>query len=209
MDEYEDLLTRNPIWIRRTREIGILPLQTALDLGVTGPNLRASGMGWDLRKEHPYSGYENYEFDIPVGRVGDVYDRYLVRIKEMRQSNRIVQQGLDRLPEGPVLAELPAVVLPQKERVLTGMEELIQQFMIVTEGIRPPKGEVYQSIEAPKGELGFYIISEGDPCPYRLRIRSPSFVNLQAIPHLTKGLLVADVVAVIASLDPIMGEVDR
>lgn len=209
MDEYEDLLTQNPIWLQRTREIGILPLQTALDLGVTGPNLRASGMGWDLRKEHPYSGYEDYEFDIPVGRVGDVYDRYLVRIEEMRQSNRIVQQGLDRLPEGPVLAELPAVVLPQKERVLTGMEELIQQFMIVTEGIRPPKGEVYQSIEAPKGELGFYIISEGEPCPYRLRIRSPSFVNLQAIPQLTVGLLVADVVAVIASLDPIMGEVDR
>ncbi len=209
MDEYEDLLTQNPIWLQRTRDIGILPLQTALDLGVTGPNLRASGMGWDLRKEHPYSGYEDYEFDIPVGRVGDVYDRYLVRIEEMRQSNRIVQQGLDRLPEGPVLAELPAVVLPQKERVLTGMEELIQQFMIVTEGIRPPKGEVYQSIEAPKGELGFYIISEGEPCPYRLRIRSPSFVNLQAIPQLTVGLLVADVVAVIASLDPIMGEVDR
>ncbi len=210
VDEYEKLLTENPIWLRRTREVGILNVDVAIGLGVSGPNLRASGKDWDLRKVSPYCGYEKYLFDVPVGQVGDVYDRYLVRMEEMRQSNRILEQALRSIPAGPVVTEnLPGVVLPEKERVLTGMEELIHQFMVITEGIRPPRGEVYHSIEAPKGELGFYIVSEGEARPHRLRIRSPSFMNLQAIPAIATGGLVADVVAVIASLDPVMGEVDR
>ncbi len=209
LDEIDGLLTGNRIWIKRTQGIGVISAEDAVALSLTGPNLRGSGVAYDLRKTHPYSGYENYEFDVPVGEAGDVYDRYLVRMEEMRQSIRILSQALDRLPEGPIDIDDPKVVLPKKERVLQKMEELIQQFMIVTEGFHPPAGEVYHAIEAPKGELGFYIKSEGDKSPYRLYIRSPSFIGLQAIETMSVGGLLSDLIAVIASLDPVMGEVDR
>ncbi len=209
LDEYEKLLTKNKIWVDRTQGVGVLEPKDAIDLGVTGPNLRASGVEWDLRKARPYSGYETYDFDIPIGTTGDVYDRYLVRIEEMRQSVKIAMQAADRMPGGPICVDDPKLVLPPKESVVTKMEELIHQFIIVTEGFEAPVGEVYHAIEAPKGELGFYIVSDGGPSPHRMKIRSPSFINLQALPGLAVGSLISDVVAIIASLDPVMGEVDR
>ncbi|HEY3176784.1 MAG TPA: NADH dehydrogenase (quinone) subunit D [Candidatus Polarisedimenticolia bacterium] len=209
LDEYETLLTKNRIWVERTQGVGVLPLADALELGVTGANLRASGFEWDLRKARPYSGYEQFDFDIPIGTTGDVYDRYLVRIEEMRQAVRICKQAVRTMPGGPICVDDPKLVLPPKEDVLTRMEELIHQFIIVTEGFEAPRGEVYHAIEAPKGELGFHIVSEGGPSPYRMKIRSPSFINLQALPEICVGALVSDVVAIIASLDPVMGEVDR
>jgi NADH-quinone oxidoreductase subunit D len=207
--EWEALLTHNKIWIGRTKDVGILDAKDAVDLGVTGPNLRASGVDYDVRKTQPYSGYDDLEFEIPVGTVGDVYDRYLVRMEEMRQSARILHQVVEGMPDGPILTDDPKVVLPPKENVLRKMEELIHQFIIVTESFDAPVGEVYHAIEAPKGELGFYIKSEGGGSPYRLKIRSPSFITLQALPRIAVGQMVSDVVAIIASLDPVMGEVDR
>ena len=209
LDEYEKLLTKNKIWVERTQGVGVLKAADAIDLGVSGPNLRASGNEWDLRKTRPYSGYEQFEFDIPIGTTGDVYDRYLVRIEEMRQSVKILKQVVKGMPGGPINVDDPKLVLPPKEQVLKKMEQLIHQFIIVTEGFDAPKGEVYHAIEAPKGELGFYIVSDGGPSPHRMKIRSPSFVNLQALPGICVGALISDVVAIIASLDPVMGEVDR
>ena len=209
IDEFESLLTTNTIWLQRTQGVGAISRSDAIDFGMTGPGLRAAGEEYDLRKARPYCGYENYDFEIPTGTKGDIYDRYLVRIEEMRQSVRILNQVLDNLPEGPVNIDDPKIFLPDKKNVLTSMEELIHQFMIVTEGFECPAGEIYHSTEAPKGELGFYIVSTGGRSPYRLRIRSPSFNNLATLPHLVEGGLVADVVANIASLDPVMGEVDR
>jgi NADH-quinone oxidoreductase subunit D len=189
--------------------VGKLTARQAVSHGMTGPSLRATGVELDLRKSRPYSGYETYDFEVPTGSEGDVYDRYLVRIEEMRQSTRILDQALKRIPDGPVNIDDPKIFLPSKQRVLTSMEELIQQFMIVTEGFQCPAGEIYHATEVPKGELGFYIISTGGKSPYRLRIRSPSFNNLSTLPLLVEGGLVADVIANIASLDPVMGEVDR
>jgi NADH-quinone oxidoreductase subunit D len=209
VDDYESLLTNNTIWLQRTQGVGAISGPDAISFGMTGPSLRAAGVEHDLRKVRPYCGYENYEFDIPTGTVGDIYDRYLVRLEEMRQSVRILRQVLDNLPEGPVNIDDPKIFLPEKKDVLTSMEELIHQFMIVTEGFECPSGEIYHATEVPKGELGFYIVSTGGRSPYRLRIRSPSFNNLATLPHLVDGGLVADVVANIASLDPVMGEVDR
>ncbi len=209
LDEYETLLTKNTIWVEHTADVGCLSAADAIALGVTGPNLRASGVEWDLRKARPYLGYENFDFEVPIGTKGDVYDRYLVRIEEMRQSVAICRQAVRGMPDGPIMVDDPKLALPTKEQVLKQMEELIHQFIIVTEGFEAPAGEVYQAIEAPKGELGFHIISEGGPSPYRMKIRSPSFINLQALPMLCVGALVSDVVAIIASLDPVMGEVDR
>jgi NADH-quinone oxidoreductase subunit D len=209
VDEYEKLLTRNRIWLKRTQNVGKISAEDAIDLGLTGPNLRGSGVEFDLRKAFPYSGYEQYDFEVPVGSVGDAYDRYLVRIEEMRQSARILDQVASHMPAGPINADDPKVVLPSKQKVLTSMEELIHQFIIVTEGIPAPTGEVYHAIEAPKGELGFYVKSEGEKSPYRLKIRSPSFVSLQGIPLMAEGMMVSDLIAVVASLDPVMGEVDR
>ena len=209
LDELDALLTGNTIWLKRTQEVGKLSAADAIALGVTGPNLRGSGVAYDVRKTEPYSGYENYDFEVPIGHVGDVYDRYLVRIEEMRQSTRILEQALRNLPSGPIDIDDPKIVLPPKERVLTRMEELIEQFMIVTEGFKAPPGEIYHAIEAPKGELGFYIRSEGGKSPYRLHIRSPSFITLQAIEKMAVGGLLSDLIATIASLDPVMGEVDR
>jgi len=209
VDEYESLLTKNAIWLKRTQGVGVIRSQDALSHGMTGPSLRATGIEYDLRKKRPYSGYQNYDFEIPTGTEGDVYDRYLVRLEEMRQSARILDQALRAMPEGPVNIDDPKIFLPEKKRVLTSMEELIHQFMIVTEGFECPAGEVYHSTEAPKGELGFYIISTGGRSPYRLRIRSPSFNNISTLPLLVEGGLIADVIANIASLDPVLGEVDR
>ena len=209
LDELNGLLTGNRIWIERTQKVGVISAADAVALSLSGPNLRGSGVAYDVRRTHPYLGYENYEFDVPVGETGDVYDRYLVRMEEMRQSTRILDQALRRLPEGPISIDDPKIVLPKKERVLMKMEELIQQFILVTEGFDAPHGEVYHAIEAPKGELGFYIKSEGGKSPYRLFIRSPSFLSLQAIEKMAIGSLLSDLIAIVASLDPVMGEVDR
>src|SRR5262245_24498490 len=209
IDDYEGLLTKNTIWLKRTQGIGRLTAAEALSYGVTGPVLRASGVAYDVRKAKPYSGYENYAFEVPVGTEGDVYDRYLVRVEEMRQSVSILRQALKSIPDGPVNVDDPKIFLPVKSKVLTKMEGLIHQFMIVTEGFTCPEGEIYVATEVPKGELGFYIVSEGGKSPYRCRIRSSAFNNLSSLKHQVEGELVADVVACIGSIDPVMGEVDR
>jgi NADH-quinone oxidoreductase subunit D len=209
LDEVDRLLTRNKIFINRTKDVGVLSKEDAIDLGVTGPILRASGVEWDLRRAQPYGGYEKFDFEIPVGTVGDCYDRYLVRMEEMRQSLGIVKQAIDSLPAGPVNVDDPRIVLPKKERVLTKMEELIGHFIHVTAGINAPPGEIYFGAENPKGELGFLIVSKGGGTPHRLKIRAPSFVNLQALPKLSNGSMVSDLVAILASLDFVMGECDR
>lgn len=208
-DETEKLLTRNKIFVDRTQGIGILPKEVAIDYGVTGPNLRGSGFEYDLRKAHPYLAYDQVSFDIPVGSTGDCYDRYLVRMEEMRQSVRIIRQCLDKLPEGPISIPDGKTVLPPKRDVLTRMEQLIHHFILVTQGVNAPPGEVYFSAENPKGELGFYINSRGGGTPYRLKIRAPSFVNLSVLPYLLPGNLIADVVAILGSIDFVMGECDR
>jgi len=184
IDEYEQLLTTNRIWVERTKGVGVISGADAIAMGLTGPPLRASGVKWDLRKAQPYSAYDQFDFEIPIGYNGDTYDRYLVRIAEMRQSVRIIRQAVERLPQGPIMAK-------------------------VSKMLKPPVGEVYVSIEAPKGELGYYIVSDGSLQPYRVRVRPPSFVNLQALDQMVKGQLVADVVAVIGTLDIVLGEVDR
>lgn len=209
IDDYENLLTKNRIWLNRTVGVGKISTQNAIDLGVSGPILRACGVGWDIRKSNPYSGYEKFEFDIPTGKNGDVYDRYLVRMEEMRQSLRIVKQALDGIPEGDHVARVPGVVLPPKEEVVSNIEALIFQFKLVVEGFSPPVGEVYHSIESPKGELGYYVVSDGSNKPYRVRVRPPCFVNLAALPEMIKGGLIADVVATIGSIDIVLGEIDR
>jgi NADH-quinone oxidoreductase subunit D len=212
IDEYEQLLSKNPIWLARTRGVAPLSAKDAIALGATGPVLRGSGVSWDLRKAQPYSGYEHYDFDVPVGAAGDAYDRYTVRIREMRQSTRIADQAIRRIREiGPGDYRLRdyKYVLPPKEEVRTSMEALIHHFKIVAHGFFPPVGEAYQAIEAPKGELGFYFVSDGTPRPWRMKVRSPSFVNLQTLPTMIRGRLVADVIAAIGSLDIVLGEIDR
>jgi NADH-quinone oxidoreductase subunit D len=208
-DESEKLLTRNRIFVDRTRDLGVVSREMAIDYGLTGPNLRGSGVEYDLRKAHPYLVYNELEFDIPVGSVGDCYDRYLVRMEEMRQSVRILRQCLAKLPGGPVSIGDGKTVLPTKTKVLTSMEELIHQFMLVTEGVNAPVGEVYFSAENPKGELGFYICSKGGGTPHRMKIRAPSFVNLSIMSELLVGLMLSDVVSVLGSFDFVMGECDR
>jgi NADH-quinone oxidoreductase subunit D len=209
IDETDKLLTRNPIFIARMKDIGIISREDAIDYGLTGPNLRGSGVEFDLRKKTPYLDYDQYKFEVPVGSVGDCFDRYLVRMEEMRQSVEIIRQAIKRLPDGPVNVHDPKGVLPPKAKVLTKMEELIQQFMVVTQGPDAPKGEVYFGAENPKGELGFYINSHGGGVPYRLKIRSPSFINLSILPHLLPGCTVSDVIAILGSFDFVMGECDR
>lgn len=209
IDETETLLSRNRIFVERTQGVGVISREDAIDYGLTGPNLRGSGVDYDLRKAQPYLVYDQLEFEVPLGSEGDCYDRYLVRIEEMRQSVRIIQQCLDRMPEGAVRVEDGKVVLPPKEAVLTRMEELIHHFINVTQGVNAPAGEVYFGHENPKGELGFYIYSKGGGTPYRLKIRSPSFVNLSILSRLLPGHMVSDVVAVLGSFDFVMGECDR
>ncbi|MEI8351558.1 MAG: NADH dehydrogenase (quinone) subunit D, partial [bacterium] len=200
VDEIDGLLTRNRIFVDRTRDVGVLSREQAIDLGVTGPNLRASGVDWDLRKAHPYSVYGDFEFEVPLGSAGDCYDRFLVRMEEVRQSRNILLQAIDRLPAGPWHVDDGKVFLPPKADVLTKMEPLIHQFMLVTEGINAPPGEIYFSAENPKGELGFTIVSKGGGVPHRLKIRAPSFVNLQALSLLSVGHLLSDMTAILGSL---------
>jgi NADH-quinone oxidoreductase subunit D len=209
MDEYEELLTNNELFIDRTKGVGILTLADALALGVTGPNLRASGGDWDLRRDMPYGGYEQYQFDVPVQPDGDCYARYLVRVAEMRESVKICRQALERLPGGPWMTSERKVAAPPRHEIATSMEALIHHFKIYTEGYRVPRGEAYVTIESPRGELGYYIVADGSSRPYRCHVRAPSFVNLQVIPVATKGVLMADLVAILGTLDPVMGEVDR
>jgi NADH-quinone oxidoreductase subunit D len=209
VDEYEGLLTKNPIWMRRTQGVGRISAEDAVALGVSGPSLRGSGVKWDVRKSQPYSGYDKFNFDIPTRPEGDVFARYRVRTAEMRESVKIVRQAIDGLPEGPIKANAPHIVMPDRESMKTSIEALIYHFKIVTEGFHPPIGEVYQSIESPRGELGFYMVSDGSPRPFRCHVRAPSFANLQALPKLIEGRLIADVVACIGSIDVILGEIDR
>lgn len=215
-DETDRLLTRNRIWIDRNQGVGVIPKDVAVDYGLTGPNLRGSGVEYDLRKAQPYLVYSQLDFDVPVGSVGDCYDRYLVRLEEMRQSVRIIHQCLDQIPGGadnrtgqPINIPDAKVVLPPKHKVLTRMEELIHQFILVTQGVNAPPGEVYFGAENPKGELGFYINSKGGGTPHRLKIRAPSFVNLSILPYLLPGHMMSDTVAILGSLDFVMGECDR
>lgn len=207
--EVEELLTRNRIWVDRTRDVGIIPRDVAIDYGLTGPNLRGSGVDYDLRKAHPYLVYDRLKFEVALGSVGDCYDRYMVRMEEMRQSVRLVHQCLDQLPDGPINIPDGKVVLPPKRNVLTSMEELIHQFMLVTQGVNVPPGEVYFGAENPKGELGFYINSRGGGTPYRMKIRSPSFVNLSVLPRILPGHMISDTVSILGSIDFVMGECDR
>ena len=210
LEEVLSLLTRNKIFLDRTVGIGAISRADAIAYGLTGPNLRGSGVGLDLRKDKPYSGYEQYEFDVPVGTKGDSYDRYLVRGEEMRQSVRIIRQVIAKFPDGPWYAtDARKIFAPPKDKVLTSMEELIQNFMLVTEGPQMPAGEVYFEAENPKGALGFYVVSKGGGVPWRLKIRAPSFCNLSILPKLCVGCLVSDVVAILGSLDFVMGECDR
>ena len=207
--EVDKLLTRNRIWIERTKGVAYISAEDAIDLGLTGPALRGSGVPYDVRKAIPYLGYENYDFEIPVSNDGDAYARYLCRLEEMRQSLLIIEQAINNLPDGPYIADLPEVVLPRKELVYTRMESLIRHFVLVYEGFKTPPGEVYHSVENPKGELGYYIVSDGSGKPYRMHVRGPSFVNLQALSKMVEGRLLADVIAAIGSIDIVLGEVDR
>lgn len=209
LDECERLLNTNRIFIERLDGIGVISKEDAIDLGFTGPNLRASGVSFDLRRATPYLQYDKIEFDVPVYYEGDCLARYFVRTDEARQSTNIINQLLDKMPQGPVRAVEPKKVLPNKADVYSKMEELIHDFMIVNFGINPPVGEIYHAIEASKGELGFYLVSKGEGHPWKCKIRSPSFCNLQALPKLVKGYMVSDVVAIIGSIDPIMGEADK
>ncbi len=209
VDEYEGLLTANPIWVERTKNVAYLAPDDAIALGATGPTLRASGVDWDLRRDMPYCSYEQVQFKVPVRTDGDVFSRYMVRVEELRESNKIVQQTLAGLPEGRIKADAPKVVLPEREKMKTQMEALIYHFKIITEGFSVPAGEVYQAIESPRGEMGYYVVSDGTAKPYRVHMRSPSYVNLQALPKMCEGRLIADVVAAIGSIDIVLGEIDR
>ncbi len=208
-DEYETLLTKNPIWLGRTKGVGYISPEDAVAFGLSGPSLRGSGIDWDIRKRQPYSSYENFDFKVSVRNECDVYGRYLARIEEMRQSLRIVVQAMEGMPEGPIKANAPHIVMPERESMKTSIEALIYHFKIVTEGFHPPIGEVYQAIESPRGELGFYMVSDGSPKPFRCHVRAPSFANLQALPKMIEGRLIADVVACIGTIDIVLGEVDR
>ena len=209
LQEYHDLLTNNQLWLERTRGVGIISAQDAIAFGASGPTLRGSNVVWDIRKAFPYSGYEQFDFDIPVGANGDVYDRYLVRMLEMEQSLRIVNQALEGLPPGPHRVNNPKIAPPAKWQITGSMEALIHHFKLYTEGYRPPKGEVFVRTESPKGELGFYMVSDGSAKPYRMHVRGASFANLQALPLMIEGKLLSDVVAAIGSIDIVLGEVDR
>ena len=208
-DETETLLTRNPIFLERTQDVGIITREEAIDFGLSGPNLRGSGVEHDVRKAQPYMIYDRFDFDVPVGTTGDCYDRYAIRILEMRESVKILRQCIADIPGGPINVDDGKIVLPPKEKVMTNMEELIHQFMLVTQGQDAPVGEIYFGAENPKGELGFYIHSLGGGTPHRLKIRAPSFVNLSILSHLLPGHMIADVVAILGSLDFVMGECDR
>jgi NADH-quinone oxidoreductase subunit D len=207
--DYDKLLTANPIWLDRTQGIGFLSAENAIRLGCTGPVLRGSGVNWDIRKAIPYSGYENFEFDVPLGQHGDIYDRYLVRMEEMRQSLRIVRQALDNLPGGLFRSNNRKYVPPPRAELGQSMEAVIHHFKLWTEGFSPPEGEVYVRIESPRGELGCFLASDGSPRPWRVHFRTPSFVHLSVLPHMAKGYLIADLVGIIGTIDIVLGDCDR
>ena len=209
IDEYENLLTQNPIWTGRTKGVGKITYEDAIALGLSGGVARGSGVDWDLRRDMPYSSYDQFDFKVPIATEGDVFARYVIRVQEMRESTRIIQQALAGMPEGPIKADAPKVVLPDREKMKTQMEALIYHFKIVTEGFTVPAGEVYQGVESPRGEMGYYIVSDGTAKPYRVHMRSPSFANLNAILPMCQGQLIADVVAAIGSIDIVLGDVDR
>ncbi|HEY6444171.1 MAG TPA: NADH dehydrogenase (quinone) subunit D [Candidatus Acidoferrales bacterium] len=210
IDEYEDLLTRNRIWLGRTKGVGYLSAQDAIAMGVSGPLLRASGVAYDVRKAFPYSSYDEFDFNIQTQTAGDSYARYQVRVAEIRESIKIVRQAMEKIPsDGPFRAEAPGIIPPSREEMKTSIEGLIYHFKIFTEGFAPPPGEVYQAIESPRGELGVFMVSDGSAKPYRVKFRAPSFVNLQALPNLCEGRLLADVVTCIGTTDIVLGEVDR
>jgi NADH-quinone oxidoreductase subunit D len=209
IDEYENLLTGNPIWMMRTKGVAVMSAEDAIGLGATGPTLRGSGVDIDLRRDMPYSSYEKFQFKVPVSQEGDVFARYMCRVQELRESVEIVRQALDGMPEGPIKADAPGVVLPDREKMKTQMESLIYHFKIITEGFAVPAGEVYQAVESPRGEMGYYIVSDGTAKPYRVHMRSACFANLQTLPTMCEGHLLADVVAAIGSIDIVLGEIDR
>lgn len=207
--DYHNLLTKNRIWIARTKDVGIMTKDEAIDWGWSGPMSRGSGVDWDIRRDTPYSRYEDFEFDVPLGANGDTYDRYLVRMEEMLQSNRICRQVLEKMPDGEVNVNDPNVSLPPKDKVYNNIESLINHFLLIEQGIIPPKGEVYHAIEAPKGELGFFIISDGSAQPFRVKVRGPSFINLSPTKVLAKGRLLSDLIALIGTMDIVLADVDR
>ena len=209
VDEYEGLLTGNPIFLMRVKGVAHLSKEDAIAMGATGPTLRGSGVDIDLRRDAPYTGYENFKFKVPVSDGGDVWARYVCRVQELRESIGIVQQALAGMPEGPTKADAPKVVLPDREKMKTQMEALIYHFKIITEGFTVPAGEVYQAVESPRGEMGYYIVSDGTAKPYRVHMRAPSFANLQVLPKMCEGRLIADVIAAIGSIDVVVGDIDR
>ena len=209
IDEYERLLTRNPIWMDRTQNIGVMSREEAINWSMSGPVLRASGVKWDLRKQRPYSGYENFEFEVPIGKNGDIYDRYLVRVAELRESREIVKQALKKLPEGPYKVDDNKISLPNRKTLKSSMEALIHHFKLVSEGVSVPKGETYVPVEGPRGEVGFYIVSDGSNVPSRVKLRAPSFMAIPGMCKMMEGCFIADVVGIIGSIDIVMGEVDR
>ncbi|MBV8809927.1 MAG: NADH dehydrogenase (quinone) subunit D [Acidobacteriaceae bacterium] len=209
VDEYQELLAGNPIWVNRTKGVGMLPVDIMIDLGVTGPMLRAAGVNIDARKDSPHSSYDKFQFDVPTRTANDVYARFEVRMEEMRQSIRMVRQALDGMPSGPWHADAPHILLPDREKMKTQMEALIYHFKIVTEGYRVPAGSVYQVVESPRGELGYYVVSDGTANPHRVFMRTPSFGNLQSLGAMLEGVLIADSIAVMGSMDFVLGDVDR
>ncbi|HEY7351902.1 MAG TPA: NADH dehydrogenase (quinone) subunit D [Terriglobales bacterium] len=209
VDEYEGLLTGNPIWVMRTKGVAKISAEDAIALGASGPTLRGSGIDIDLRRDMPYTGYENFKFKVPVGKEGDVFERYMCRVAELRESIAIVKQALEGMPSGRYKADAPKVVLPDREKMKTEMEALIYHFKIVTEGFAVPEGEVYQAIESPRGEMGYYVVSDGSAKPYRVHMRSACLANMQTLPMMCEGRLIADVVAAIGSIDIVLGEIDR
>ncbi len=210
IEEYETLIDQNRIWLRRTKGIGVISAEEAINWGLSGPTLRGSGVPYDVRKFMPYAAYDKVEWEVPIGKNGDVYDRYRCRMEELRQSNRIIRQCIEKIPDGPIMADAPKFILPPKDKVLSDIEHLIHQFVLITKGpMTAPVGEIYVATEAPKGELGFYIISDGTGKPYRMRIRAPSFVHASVLPRLCVGHLVADVIANIGTIDIVLGECDR
>jgi NADH-quinone oxidoreductase subunit D len=209
IDEYQNLLASNPIWVNRTKGIGQIPVDLMIDIGITGPMLRAAGVKLDARKECPHTSYEKFDFDVPTRTENDVYARFEVRMEEMRQSVRIVRQALAGMPSGPWQADAPHILLPDREKMKTQMESLIYHFKIVTEGFRVPAGSVFQVVESPRGELGYYIVSDGTAHPHRVFMRTPSFANLQSLGAMLENVLIADSVAIMGSMDFVLGDVDR
>ncbi|HXX76317.1 MAG TPA: NADH dehydrogenase (quinone) subunit D [Nitrospiraceae bacterium] len=207
--EYDSLIASNRIWLGRTKNVAVISAEDAINFGCTGPVLRGSGVAYDIRKYEPYGAYDKVEWEVPIGKNGDTYDRYWIRMEEMRQSARIIKQCLEQMPPGPIMADVPQYIPPPKPHVMRDMESLIHHFIIFTQGFKPPKGETYCGTEAPKGELGFFIVSDGSPRPYRLKIRSPSFVHMGAFDHMARGYLISDIITIFGTYDIVMGECDR